>query len=162
MPASVASQRRSSPRHWNCSAFSSSPARITTTPNVSAVPSTSSGWLSGWIHSAGITSSRANTLPNAKPKAIAAMPPGISSRSAGSRWRSANPAIATMSPCTTSPNMKPNISGATNAITMLGSASRVPGIPISPPNTSNGRAQAGLRSTEGGIASSGAGVLRSR
>ena len=45
--------------------------------------------------------------------------------------------------------MKPNISGATSASTMLGSASRVPGTPIRRPNTSNGRAHAGLRSTEG-------------
>ena len=58
--------------------------------------------------------------------------------------------------------MKPNISGATSASTMLGSASRVSGTPISRPNTSKGRAQAGLRSTDGGTASAGAGVKRSR
>jgi len=59
-------------------------------------------------------------------------------------------------------DMKPNISGAMNATTTLGSASRVPGTPIRPPNTSKGRAHAGLRSTDGGTVSSGAGVLRSR
>jgi hypothetical protein len=58
--------------------------------------------------------------------------------------------------------MKPNISGASTAITALGSASRASGTPIMPVMVSNGRAQRGLRSTEGATMPSGGVVTRSR
>ena len=66
------------------------------------------------------------------------------------------PATATMAPCATSPNMKPNISGARIATSKLGSASPAAGTPIMPVTVSNGRAQRGLRSTDGATAPAGA------
>ena len=51
--------------------------------------------------------------------------------------------------------MKPNISGARIATSKLGSASPAAGTPIMPVTVSKGRAQRGLRSTDGATAPAG-------
>ena len=61
-------------------------------PTITAANKIVIGSSIGRIHSAGMMSSRQNTLPNRTPNNIAMMPPGTSMRVSGMRRPSARPA----------------------------------------------------------------------
>ena len=130
------------------------------TPASTATISIVIGSASGRTHSAGMMSSRQNTLPNRTPNTIAMRPPGISIRVSGTRRPSTRPAMKTTAPCPTSPNMKPKINEAMTARNWLGSLSYRPGVPSMRANTSKARAQPGLLSTSGGVIPAGASEKR--
>ena len=100
----------------------------TTTPKPSAAPSTAAASRAGAATARGSgprartrcrTRSRTPPRPGRPASTVAAPACAVAIR---------QPSSAT-APCATSPNMKPNISGATTASSMLGSASRVPARP---------------------------------
>ena len=84
---------RASPRQCIWMASSTSPIVMIAMPAMTPASSIVIGSVIGRSHSAGMMSSRQNTLPNRTPNSIAIRPPGTSIRVSGMRRPSTSPAM---------------------------------------------------------------------